>query len=64
MKLVATIVPYSSTVGGGLALVNGEGQVQYMVSVFGASLNKEVSDQITRQLASLINNHGPLDIKE
>ena len=52
MKLRAKTMPYSSTVGGGLTLVDETGAVRFMVAVFGttAGITKEEAAAISRAL--------------
>jgi hypothetical protein len=52
MKLKAKLVPYSSTVGGGLSLIDESGRVRFMVAIFGAShgITKEETTIISKAL--------------
>lgn len=48
MKLTPQLTPYSSTVGGGLQLLDEKGRVRFMVMICG------VSDGITKEENSVI----------
>jgi hypothetical protein len=52
MKLHATMVPYSGTVGGGLRLIDEDGRLRFMVSIFGAS--KGITNEQTSAIASAL----------
>ena len=60
MKLHATLVPYSSTVGGGLMLLDRKGQVKFQIMLMGSTegITKEESDQISDSLCGMINDNG------
>jgi hypothetical protein len=52
VKLHATMIPYSGTVGGGLRLVDEDGRLRFMVPIIGASkgITKEQTAAITSAL--------------
>ena len=60
MKIKAEVTPFSSTVGGGLTLVDEAGRVRFMVAVFGATqgITKEESQIISSALAAGIAAEG------
>lgn len=65
MKLTAKQIPYSSTVGGGLCLVDEKGRARFMVSVYGTTdgITKEETAAIARALAKGI-PAGGIDVPE
>lgn len=63
MRLTAKIIPFSSTVSGGLSLVDlvdEAGCPRFMVLFCGTTdgISGEQSDTISQRLAELINEHG------
>jgi hypothetical protein len=52
MKLHATMIPYSGTVGGGLRLIDEAGVLRFMVSIFGAS--KGITNEQTMAIAGAL----------
>lgn len=65
MKLKAQKVPYSSTVGGGIVLVDEAGRARFQVAIFGtdSGITKEETASISAALASGIPSDG-IEIKE
>lgn len=65
MKLNAQITPYSSTVGGGLTLLDEEGRASFMVLFCGTTrgISKEQTAALAKQFSGFIEEHG-LEVPE
>jgi len=65
VKLKASQTPYSSTVGGGLTLVDEKGRARFMVAIFGTTegITKEETAAIGAALASGIPANG-IEVQE
>jgi hypothetical protein len=52
MKLHATIIPYSGTVGGGLMLIDEDGRARFIVAIRGTTqgITKEQTAAISKAL--------------
>ena len=66
MKLTPSLTPYSSIVGGGLVLSSEDKRHQFIVNFMGTSsdITREESDQLSRQIADLIDKAGGLVIDD
>lgn len=64
MKLHATIIPYSGTVGGGLRLSDPTGRVRFIIAIMGASegITMEQTAAISRELINGIPE--PIEVPE
>jgi hypothetical protein len=57
MKLHATMIPYSGTVGGGLSLIDEDGRARFMVAIVG--ITKGISKEQTAAISSALINGIP-----
>lgn len=59
-KLTAKVIPFSSIVGGGVALLDAHGRIRFQIALLGCShgISKLQSDDMAHQLAFLINELG------
>ena len=60
MKLKAEVTAYSSTVGGGLTLVDEQGRPRFMVMLIGTTdgITKEQDRAISEAIAKAVNSDG------
>lgn len=65
MKLGAKEIPFSSIVGGGLALVDERGAYRFQLAIMGTTqgITREQSQAIAEQVTRLINANN-LDVPE
>jgi hypothetical protein len=54
MKLHATMIPYSGTVGGGLNLIDENGRVRFVVSIYGIGISKGITKEETAAISSAL----------
>jgi hypothetical protein len=59
MKLKAEQTPYSSTVGGGLTLIDEAGRVRFMVAIFGTT--QGITKEETAVIGAALRNGMPAD---
>jgi hypothetical protein len=66
MKLHATMIPYSGTVGGGLRLIDEEGVARFFVHIDILGIGKSISKEQTAAIASALINgiHDPIEVPE
>ena len=59
MRLSARPLPYSSTVGGGVQLLDAHGRPRFMVAFIGMQdgITKEESVTLSEQFVHYVNNH-------
>lgn len=60
MKLTCKDIPYSSIVGGGLTLVDGDGRVRFIINFMGttAGITKEETGALRDQIGAWIREYG------
>lgn len=50
MKLHATMIPYSGTVGGGLNLIDEKGRTRFVVAIIGKGITREQTLAVSKAL--------------
>lgn len=59
MKLHATMIPYSGTAGGGLALIDEDGRGRFMIAILSRDIHKKPTKEQTAAIAGALINGIP-----